>query len=151
MLFAERPNQDAPAIVARFHGTIPAMELLTYKTIHAFSGLLLLFAMGGLVLRALEANASGNSAAEKTPARKLGVITHGVALLLLLVSGFGALAKLGIMANLPGWAWAKIVIWVIFGGIIALVHKKPNLLKPLWFLLPLLAGVSAWLALYKPF
>lgn len=127
------------------------MELLTYKTIHAFSGLLLLFAMGGLVLRALEANSAGHSAAEKTPARKLGVITHGVALLLLLVSGFGALAKLGIMGNMPGWAWAKIVIWVIFGGIVALVHKKPDLLKPLWFLLPLLAGVAAWLALYKPF
>ena len=123
------------------------MELLTYKTIHAFSGLLLLFAMGGLVLRALDSK----NPAEKTPARKLGVITHGVALLLLLVSGFGALAKLGIMGNMPGWAWAKIVIWVIFGGVIALVHKKPHLLKPLWFLLPLLAGAAAWLALYKPF
>lgn len=122
------------------------MELITYKTIHVFSAMLLLFAMGGLVLRALDAKSES-----KTQARKLGVITHGVALLLLLVTGFGGLAKLGIMASMPGWAWAKIVIWLIFGGVIALIHKRPNLLKPLWFLLPLLAGVAAWLALYKPF
>lgn len=146
---AATERQAASAAV--IHGRITAMELLTYKTIHAFSGLLLLFAMGGLVLRALEAKASGGDLATKTPARKLGVITHGVALLLLLVSGFGALAKLGIMASMPGWVWAKIVIWVLFGGVLALVHKKPNLLKPLWFVLPLLAGVAGWLALYKPF
>lgn len=122
------------------------MELLTYKTIHAFSALLLLFAMGGLVLRALESDDPGR----KTPARKLASITHGVALLLLLVTGFGGLAKLGIMGAMPLWAWLKIVLWLAFGGVVALIHKKPNLLKPLWFLLPLLAGVAAWLALYKP-
>ncbi|MDA8018353.1 MAG: hypothetical protein MPN21_12980 [Thermoanaerobaculia bacterium] len=122
------------------------MDLLTYKTLHAFSALLLLFSLGGLVLRALEADPEA-----KTSARKLGVVTHGIALLLLLVTGFGALAKLGIMANLPGWVWAKIVIWLFFGAIVTLIHRKPALLKPLWILLPVLAGVSAWLALYKPF
>jgi hypothetical protein len=122
------------------------MELITYKILHIFSALLLLFAMGGLVLRALE---SGSAA--KTPARKLGSITHGVALLLLLITGFGALAKLGIMGAMPGWAWAKIVIWLIFGFVVVLIHKRPALLKPLWFLLPLLGGVASWLALAKPF
>ena len=144
---ARHSERQTTSLICSIHGRISVMELITYKVIHAFSGLLLLFAMGGLVLRAFEAK----NPEEKTPARKLGVITHGVALLLILVSGFGALAKLGIMGNIPGWAWAKIVIWVVFGGVIALVHKKPNLLKPLWFLLPLLGGVAAWLALYKPF
>lgn len=121
------------------------MDYMTYKLLHIFGVLLTLAAVGGLVLRAMDAD----EPSEKTPARKLGGITHGVALLIVLVSGFGAIAKLGV--GFPLWVWLKIVIWVIFGGVVALIHKKPSLLQPLWFLLPLLAAFGGWLALTKPF
>lgn len=121
------------------------MSAFTYNILHIFGALLALFAVGGLTLRAMDADEPG----EKTPARKLGGITHGIALLILLVSGFGSLHKLGY--GFEPWVWLKIAIWLIFGGVLVVIHKKPALLKPLWFLLPLLAGLAGWVALAKPF
>lgn len=116
-----------------------------YKVLH-LAGLILLFfgLSSALTLKMAGATFTGS-------VKKMAFITHGVGLLLLLVAGFGMLAKLGIMAAIPGWAWAKIVIWLLLGGGITLAKRKGQVGWPLVVLFVTLGVCAAWLALAKPF
>ena len=119
---------------------------MTYKVLHLVGVFFLAFSVGGLILASL-ANKDGLPA----NVRKMAAITHGIALLVLLISGFGALAKLGITGGIPGWVWAKLVIWLIFGASTVMVRKMKGAETLLWLALPVLCAVSGWLALAKPF
>jgi len=121
------------------------MSLAAYKLIHVLSIMLLFTAFGGLLLAARAGVQTGVS-------RKLAVITHGVALVLILVSGFGALAKIGLSnpGIWPGWLWLKALIWILFGGVIVLIRRAPRSATLLWWVLPLLGGLAGYLAIYKP-
>ncbi len=121
------------------------MSLLFYKVLHMFA-ITMLFTVGGGI--ALHAANGGDKAGNKV--RGLVGILHGIALVLSLVSGFAMLAKLGFGFD-QGWVWAKLVLWVLFGGIFAIPYRKPELAKPFLVLLPILGAVAAYLALYKPF
>jgi len=90
-------------------------------------------------------------ASEQTSGFKkvLGMV-HGISLLLLLVAGFGALAKL------PGggmgmWVIVKLVIWLGFGALPVFARKKPEMANTLIWLAIVLGGAAAYTALYKPF
>lgn len=122
------------------------MPLAAYKVLHLLSAFLLFAALGGLTLAALGRAGSGERG------RKLAGASHGIALVLLLVTGFGALARLAISnpADWPGWVWAKVVIWLALGAALT-VRRFPGAAALLWWLWPILGGVAAWLALYKPF
>jgi hypothetical protein len=57
--------------------------------------------------------------------RKTGFLLHGAGLLLVLVSGFGMLARLGpAAAGLPQWVLVKIGIWISLGVIVAFIKRK---------------------------
>ena len=120
------------------------MSLIAYKVLHIFSVILTFTVVGGLALHA----ANGGSKESNSQSKLTGIL-HGVGLLLILVSGFGALARLG--GGFPGWVWAKLAIWLVLGAAAAVIKSSPRLSRALLFLLPLLGGVAAWLALYKPF
>ena len=68
---------------------------------------------------------------------------------MLLVAGFGALAKLEVQ-GVPSWAWGKLVLWLLLAASPVLIKRKPNFAKALWFALPLLGVVAASLAVLKP-
>jgi uncharacterized membrane protein SirB2 len=121
---------------------------LTYKVVHLV-GIMLTFAvLGGLMLTVANGATKQNS-----KVKKLIGITHGVALFIVLLGGFGLLARLGMVhgASFPGWVWGKLAIWVLLGIMLAVPYRKPELARPLFFLLPVLGAIAAWLALYKPF
>ena len=122
------------------------MSYMTYKVLHLLGVFFLAFSVGGMILASL-------STRSDLPAgvRKLAAITHGIALVILLVTGFGALAKLGITGGIPGWVWAKLLIWLIFGASTVLIRKWKGNENVLWIAFPLLATLSGWLALTKPF
>ena len=104
------------------------MSMLVYKVIHIFSITLLFTAFGGLLLAS---RAEGQNGA----GRKLAGMTHGLALVLILVSGFGALAKIGMSnpAIWPAWLWIKVLIWLAFGAVIvAFLLLEPRGLARLW-------------------
>ena len=79
------------------------------------------------------------------------IISHGVSLVVALVAGFGLLARLGLISGWPGWVFGKLVIWVLFGGILVF-NKKSSLPWHTKTLVMLLLGVAAsFLAVNKPF
>ncbi len=119
-----------------------------YKTLHIFGVLLAIAGLGGLALTV------ANGATKETSAVK-GLISkvHGVALFLILLGGFGTLARIAHPGGftLPGWVIAKLVIWVVIGALLAVPYRKPHLARTIFWLVPLLGACAAGLAIYKPF
>jgi hypothetical protein len=120
------------------------MSLLTYKVLHILGILLAFYALGGLTLHHMNGGTK-----ESNRSSKLTGATHGFALVLILISGFGMLHQAGY--GWPLWAVAKLGIWLIIGGIVAMIRRMPQHAKLFWFLLPILGTTAAWLAIFKPF
>lgn len=121
------------------------MSYPLFKVLHLLGVFLLFAALGAAVLRAYAAG----QAPPRDRAAKLAGITHGLALLILLVTGFGILGMLKL--GVPGWAWAKLVVWLVMGALVVVIRRAPGAAGGLWWLLPALGLVAAWLAIYKPF
>jgi hypothetical protein len=117
-----------------------------YRLIHIVGILFLFLALGGLALHA----ANGGTKATNR-ARAMVAATHGIALFIVLLGGFGMLARLGIAhTGFPGWVWAKFAIWLVLGILFMLPYRYPALGRPLWLIVPLLGATAAYMALYKP-
>ena len=126
------------------------LSFFVYKNIHLIGVFMVVMALGGLTLHHI------NGGSQEHSWRKPVAITHGVGLLLMLISGFGMLARLGIDWSWPGWVIGKILIWIIFGALIAVISRtglRPasTLAKPLWWVTIVLGGLAAYLAINKPF
>lgn len=120
-----------------------------FRILHLLGIFLLFAALGGVTLRRVLQGPAGPDK-PKDGAAKLAGATHGLALVILLITGFTLLVKLGL--GLPAWAWAKLLIWLVMGGIVVAIRKSTAAGAVwLWWLLPALGLVAAWLALVKPF
>ena len=113
-----------------------------YKVIHVVGVMLLLLSLGGYLM--LSANQSARG-------RKLAAITHGISVLIILVAGFGLLARLGFFGSggWPLWVWVKLAIWLVFAVIIVLIKRIPGLMPVLWLVIPVLGAIAAYMAVYK--
>jgi hypothetical protein len=121
------------------------LSYIFYKNLHLIGVLMVFVALGGLMLHQI------NAAPRENTWRRPVAITHGIGLLLVLVAGFGMLARLGIFWPMPGWAIAKIVIWLLLGAVVAVLGRAPSLAKPLWWIIIGLGALAAFLCLNKPF
>ena len=110
-----------------------------YKVLHIVGAVIVFLALGSQFMVA-----SGNDAA-----KKLASIHHGVGLLIMLVAGFGLIAKLQV--GFPGWVLVKIVLWVILGGMLTLARRMSNLATLWWYATIAVALIATVLAVYKPF
>ena len=73
-----------------------------------------------------------------------------LALIVILVAGFGLMAKLGMMKGWPTWIYGKLAIWVVLGAAATAVRKLADHGK-LWIvLLPVFGAVAAYLAILHP-
>lgn len=115
-----------------------------YKVLHLFGLFMVFTALGGQIVSAIN-----GVDAKQQPARKWIAIYHGAGLLIMLVAGFGMIAKLGV--GFPGWVLGKIAIWVVLGGIGTLAARKRNLAGMVWVLVIMLGLAATYLARYKPF
>ncbi|HEX5386600.1 MAG TPA: hypothetical protein VFW66_07885 [Gemmatimonadales bacterium] len=124
------------------------MSYQAYKVIHLFGIFLAFAALGGVAL--VVANGATR---ESNVARKLAGMSHGIAMLIVLVAGFGLLARLGVTHGgaFPGWVWGKLVIWLIVSLLLAVPYRRPELARAVFFAIPVLGGIAAWLAISKPF
>jgi len=118
-----------------------------YKLIHIFGILLLIFSLGGLCLQATDDRAGPSGRG-----RKLLGFAHGAAAVIIIVAGFGLLARLSISHGVtwPWWVWAKVGIWVLLGITPLVIRKSVTFTRSLWLGVPILGAVAAYLAIYKP-
>lgn len=118
-----------------------------YKVLHILGVLLLFAALGGLSLTV----ANGATKATST-VRKLVAVTHGIAMFIILLGGFGTLARMGLAhGNLPGWILVKLACWVVLGVLVAIPYRRPALARPIFWSLPVIGAIAVIMAIYKPF
>lgn len=124
------------------------MSYVAYKLVHLF-GLFALF----VALAGMAAHAAGGQGKEENPNYRSLLVLHGAGALIALTGGFGLMARTGIMHGelFPGWIWAKLVLWLLLGGMIALPYRNRPLARFLLLGLPLLGVLGAYLGNYKPF
>jgi hypothetical protein len=120
------------------------ISYLVYKNIHLIGVFMTLVALGGLMVHSVLGAERGH------PFRKMMAATHGIGLFLALLGGFGMLARLAIHWPWPAWIIVKVVVWVIFGALIAVIARKPAASKLLWWVVIGLAGFAAYVAQQKP-
>ena len=117
------------------------ISLSVYKILHLFGIMLMFSALGAVIVATVAGEANPRL-------RKLAGMAHGIALVLILVAGFGMLARLGLNGPWPLWVWLKLTIWLVFGAATVLVRRLGERAGWLLVLLPVLGGVAAWLAIY---
>lgn len=120
------------------------LSLAFYKVAHIIGIVIVMSALGGAALLAMTG----------VPAyRRMLAVLHGLGAFLILVGGFGMLARLGIIQgdSFPAWLWVKIAVWGIIAVALFVPRRRPSLAGPLLFSLPVLGGLAAYMAIYKPF
>ena len=104
------------------------MTLFFYKVLHLLGVLFLFIGLGSALMPA------------DTPNRKIALRFHGVGLLLLLVAGFGLLAKGEY--GFQWWVIAKIILWLGFGAM-PIIGKRGLMPAPAAWGIALLCGLVA--------
>ena len=99
--------------------------------------------LGSLVIHAM------NGGEKDFPARKWVMISFVAFMFLAFIGGFGLMARLD--AGMQAWIYAKITLWLVVGGYMTVITRKPELSRIKWFVVLLLGATGAYLALYKPF
>ena len=105
-----------------------------YQVLHIVGISMVFLGYGALLARSM-------AAPENVSIRKLGSITSGIGLLLILVAGFGLIPKLG-HSYTETWILVKLIIWLLLGGLIVLINRKPQLAMLLWCLLIALSATA---------
>ena len=108
-----------------------------YPFIHLFSVFLLFGSLGGLALHVM----NGGDKASNTQ-RKLIMMSHGIAMVLILIAGVGMIHRNPGWNFSQGWVHAKLGIWFLLGMAPVIIYRVPSLTKVLWFVLPLLGGLA---------
>ncbi len=123
------------------------MSYNLYLLLHLIGVIFVFLALGGTVVHVI----NGGTKETNTWRTPLTII-HGIAMVIMLVAGFGLMARIGIdHAAFPGWIWGKLLLWVLLGAAIALPYRVPQWAKPMALILPILGILATWLAIYKPF
>lgn len=113
----------------------------TYKMVHYFGFMMLFFGLGGVIVPSLAGmNLQGKP-------KKVAFISHGLGLLLILIGGFGMLARLQ-LEGIPPWINIKLMIWLIMGLAIGVAKRMPSWLALVSILL--IAMIAPYMAIYKP-
>lgn len=115
-----------------------------YKVLHV-TGLILLFSglVSLLTLKIIGAPVEGS-------AKKFSFLTHGIGLFFILISGFGLLAKLNILSDMPNWVYAKLAIWLYFGLTISLIKRRGQMGWTLYIPMLAIFMIAAYIATTKP-
>jgi len=117
-----------------------------YKVLHLAGVMAVLAAVFGLAL-----HLANGGTRESNGARVLVGLLHGLGLLVSLVAGFGLLGRLGLTsAGMPRWAVAKMMVWLLLAVAPALLYRWPRMARGVLIGMPLVAGLAAYLAVYKP-
>jgi hypothetical protein len=119
-----------------------------YNVAHIVGIIMIMAALGALALHAMNGGTR-----ESNRARGLIAGLHGLGAFLVLLGGFGMLARIGFEhgSPFPGWLVVKIAIWLVLAGSVVVPYRRSTLARPLLLALPVLGGLAAFMAVYKPF
>ena len=125
-----------------------ATALATYKIIHFF-GLFLLFTTVG----AWAVHARNGGTKETNTSQRFIAMLHGFALFLVLLGGFGMLAKLGLAKteNWPGWIYAKLGVWGLFGAMPIFFNRFARRAAIFWIGMPVIGALAAAVVIFRVF
>ncbi|MGD8395060.1 MAG: hypothetical protein PVF43_06265 [Candidatus Eiseniibacteriota bacterium] len=129
------------------------MSASLYKVLHLFGVLLTFMGLAALCVHAM-LRRPGSEVDElagdaQRAVRRLAGLMHGLGLTLVLVAGFGMLARLG-YDGFPPWLWGKLVIWLALGAAVVVPRRAPGRAALLLLVLPLVGALAAALAIYQP-
>ena len=111
-----------------------------YKVLHVVGIMLVFLSLGGATL-----HAANGGTRDQNPSRKVVAALHGTGMLLLIVAGFGMLARIQSMsAGIPHFVYPKLLVWLVLGAAPAILSRKPGSAALWWFLFPLLGAVAAY-------
>lgn len=123
------------------------MPYALYKLIHFLGMFMVVVVLAATAMHVLR----GGTRADN-PYRRSFAIAHGIGAFLVLLGGFGMLARLGLVSGgLPGWIVVKLVIWLVLTAGLTLPYRGRSMARALLVILPLLAMSAGAVALYKPF
>lgn len=123
------------------------MSFLTYKAIHLSGIFAIITILAGVSVDSLRGGRPADSR-YSMPIR----IGHVLALLLVLIGGFGMLARMGVLASgLPNWAALKLGIWVSAGAAGLLSYRGDRAAVAVLCAVPIVAMLAGAVALFKPF
>jgi len=114
-----------------------------YHILHLTGIIMLFLGYGALLGRSM-------AGSDSPRVRKIGSITSGIGLFLIIVAGFGLISKV-YGNNFQGWMVVKIVIWVVLGSLISLINRKPALATLLWWTLVALGALASVMVYVRPF
>jgi len=123
----------------------PLVSYTTYKTLHLISILVLFMALGGAIFLSL-------AGSETRSTRILSMALHGVFALLILVGGFGLMARLGVShkEGWPLWLKIKLGLWMMISLFVIVPRRLPKINRLIWPLVILLGSAAVWTAIHKP-
>ena len=118
------------------------MRYHLYHTLHLVGVFMVFLAYGGLIVRSFLKS-------DNKDIRRLGAITSGIGLFLILLGGFGLLAVLKL--GWPIWAFVKMGLWVLLGGMIAIINRKPEYSQLSWWGTIIIGVIALLMVTLKPF
>ena len=121
------------------------MKYEIYKIIHVVGIMILFLSLGALFLTAF------NKITLEKKQKRPWLIMHGVSMFLILLGGFGLLARIGVTGAFPIWVWLKLAIWGFYGALIFLLIRKPNVSKLAYILTLIFGFFAVYIANFKPF
>ena len=120
------------------------MSAQFYLVLHLIGVIVLFYALGGLALHVL------NGGTRDFGSRRFIMIVHGIAMMLVLIPGFGLLAKTGVAWPWPMWVWGKLVAWFILGAITRVILKKTDWAKAIYWVVLLIGAWAILMVELKP-
>jgi len=121
------------------------IDINVYKFIHFIGIVGLLMSLGSIAAHRMQHDTG------RHPNYRIFAITHGMSMFFLLLGGFGMLARLSIHFPWPGWIMVKFGVWIVFGGLIALLKRNSGRSKSLWALTIALGILATYMGIFKPF
>ncbi|MGC6416802.1 MAG: hypothetical protein ACON3Z_06780 [Bradymonadia bacterium] len=119
------------------------MSYQIYKIIHVVGLAMIMLGLGGLMFHAL------GGGEKKHDGRRGMMMTHGGGLFLVILGGFGMLARKGIHWPWPGWVTLKFGLWVGLGVVTLLLYRNQTLNRLVYILALIMAGLAVGAVQYQ--
>ncbi len=117
------------------------MPAYIYKIIHLAGVMLTFLSFGGLIFRSILES-------DNKKLKRFAFISNGIGMFLVLLGGFGLLARYGY--GWQPWVIGKLFIWVILGAMLVVINRKPKFGTTIWWIVIFLGATAAYLAGVKP-